>query len=138
MSLVEDVTNQVIAITQNAFTAEGLTVSVYTDPQAFDVIPADDFPASIVIFGEEDPERLDFKQERRRVFGTVALSLLNTEMTERAQVDDLIEGIRDGVFADPYLSGLVDDIVAEAGVTVTNPEASKAYGSLEITAEVLR
>jgi len=50
-------------------------------------------------------------------------------------MDDLIEDIRDLIFADPYLSATVDDLTAEAGLTVSNPDARTVYGRLDVATE---
>ncbi|GAF91738.1 unnamed protein product, partial [marine sediment metagenome] len=48
------------------FTAAG-TVTFSDTPVAFDTVPKDQFPFAVCVFVEDEPERLDFKQERRRV-----------------------------------------------------------------------
>ena len=115
-----------------AFTAAGETVTLGYDPNAFETVPKDQFPYARIIFVEEEPERLAFKQERRRVVGQVAIGMLDAT---REDVDSRIEAIRDLIFADETLSSTVDDITCEAGETISNPDDPKKYGTLDISTE---
>ncbi len=134
MSRLDSIRTAVAAHVTTAFTDAGDTVTLKADPQAFDVLPKDQFPVAIILFGEEDPERLDFKQQRRRVAGRISLAMLDTT---REVMDLRIEAIRDLIFGDEDLGDSVDDITAEAGITTSNPDDSKIYGTLDVSTEEL-
>jgi hypothetical protein len=134
VSRLNDIRTSVVAIVDTAFTAAGETVTTSADPDSFESLNQDEYPHARIIFVEEDPERLAFKQQRRRVIGEVAIGM-SDEATTRETVDSIIEDIRDGIFADETLGGLVDDITAEAGVTFSNPDERKVFGTLEISTE---
>jgi hypothetical protein len=117
-----------------AFTAAGETVTLFADPDSFENVQQEQFPAARIIFVEEAPERLPFKQEQRRVIGEIAIAMYGETIT-RETVDSRIESIRDRIFADPYLTATVGGITAEAGITISNPEDRLVYGTLDITTE---
>lgn len=136
MSRLGAIQTAVAAHVTTAFTNASETVTIKSDPDAFDNIKKEEFPAAIIIFVEEDPERLAFKQQRRRVNGVVAIAMSGETLT-REIVDLRIEAIRDLIFADSRLGFTVTAITAEAGVTVSNPDDDIIYGELEITTEEL-
>lgn len=115
-----------------AFTNASLTVTIVTDPESFATTDKSAFPRALVLFEEEEPERLDFKQQRRRVNGEVHLGVFHTT---REAMDALIEGIRDLIVADDTLGGLVDYTVCEAGQTFSGPEDPLVYGQLDVSTE---
>ena len=128
----DSIRTAVAAHVTTAFTNAGDTVTLKADPQAFESLPKNQFPVAIILFGEEEPERLDYKQQRRRVSGTITLA---KQDTTREIMDLRIEAIRDLIFADETLGASVDDITAEAGLTVSNPDENTVYGTLDITTE---
>ncbi len=132
MSRLDSIRTAVAAHVTTAFTNASDTVTLKADPQAFDSIPKDQFPVAIILFDEEEPERLDFKQQRRRVNGRISLA---KQATTREIMDLRIEAIRDLIFADEYLGATVDDITAEAGLTTSNPDVGTIYGTLDIATE---
>ena len=132
MSRLNDIRTLVAAHVTTAFTAASETVTLSADPQALDVIPKDQLPYARIIFDEEEPERLAFKQERRRIVGDISLAMADTT---RETMDSRIEAIRDLIFADETLGSTVDGIIAEQGVTGSNPDDSTVYGTLGITVE---
>jgi len=134
MSRLESIQSAVAAHVTTAFTNAGDTVTISSDPKAFASIPKDQFPHAIIIFAEEEPERLAFKQQRRRVSGQIAIAKHDTT---REVINLRIEAIRDLIFADEYLGASVDDITAEAGAAISNPDESVFYGTLDITTEEL-
>ena len=86
----------------------GFTGITFTnEPKAFDDIPRDKFPHAIVLLKEDDSERLDFKQERRRVVAEVLVALIttpgDTAEAARESMDLQLQGLRDAVFADPQV-----------------------------------
>jgi hypothetical protein len=120
------------------FAAAG-AVTFSDTPVAFDTVPADQFPFAVVIVGEEEPERLAFKQERRRVIcnavvGVVVASGATLSAT-REVVDVGIQGVRDAIFADDQLSALVDDVSVSSGVAHSGEDDSIVYGELDIQTE---
>ena len=132
MSRLGAIQNAVGVHVTAAFTAAGETVTLGYDPIDIDTVPKDQFPYAILLFAEEDPERLAFKQERRRVSGTVAIAMINAT---RENVNARIEAIRDLIFADETLNSSVDDITCEAGRCVSNPDDEIKYGTLDISTE---
>jgi len=108
-------------------------------PLAFDTIPKDQFPFAVVLFSEEDPERLDFKQERRRVNGQAIVAILvasTSTVTATREIMDLgIQGVRDAIFGDPYLTATVDDVSVNAGVAFSGQDDPIVYGTLDIATE---
>lgn len=134
MSRLAAIQTAVAAHVTTVFTAASETVTISYQPMATETIRQQEFPHAVVIFIEEDPERLPFKQQRRRVVGEVGIAMVGETIT-RETVDLRIQSIRDAIFADPYLTATVDDITAESGATISNPEDRIIYGSLEISTE---
>ena len=130
MSRLDSIRTAVAVHVQAAFV--GVTATLLADPDAFDLIPKDQFPVALIIFVEDEPERLDCKQQRRRVSGRITIALLDST---REVMDLQIEGIRDLIFADETLTSTVDDITAEAGITVSNPDGTKIFGTLDVSTE---
>ncbi len=120
-------------------TASFAGITITNDPKAFDSLQKHQFPHAIIIFTEDDPERLDFKQERRRVIGEVAIADIttpgDTAEATREDMDLKLETIRDAIFADPDLSATVDDVSCDAAFTSSGQEDAKVYGTLDIVAE---
>lgn len=112
-------------------------VTITNQPAAFDVLPTEDFPHARVLFAEEEPERLDFKQERRTVSGQVAIGIIRggSQSVEAARevVDQHIQDIRDAIFADETLTGTVDDASPDAGAVFSSKDDPIVYGSLFLT-----
>jgi hypothetical protein len=115
-----------------AFTADSQTVTLSYDPDAFDNVPKDQLPFARILFVEEEPERLDFKQERRRISGEVVIAMFDAT---REDVNLMVEDIRDLIFADKTLSASVDDITCEAGIALSTPDDPLKYGTLDIATE---
>lgn len=134
MSRLNSIRTAVATHVTTAFTGYGETVTLFADPDSFDNVRQQSFPCARILFVEEAPERLPFKQERRRVVGEVAIAMYGETIT-RETVDLRIQSIRDRIYADPYLSASVDSIVAEAGITISNPDDRIVYGTLDITTE---
>ena len=125
------------------FTAAG-TVTFSDTPVAFDTVPKNQMPFAVVLFVEDEPERLDFKQERRRISGHVIVGILRasdaTVAATREIMDLALEDTRDAIFADPYLldgypSETVDDVSCEAAVAYSSPEDPIVYGTIDISTE---
>ena len=136
MSRLNAIRSAVATIVTDHFTTASETVTLSADPDSMESLQLTDFPFARIIFVEEEPERLAFKQERRRVTGQIAIAMFGESVT-RETVDSRIEGIRDAIFADETLGGLVDDISAEAGAAISNPDDGKVYGTLDISTEEL-
>lgn len=117
------------------FTAAG-TVTFTDTPVSFSAIPKDQFPYAIAIFGEEEPERLAFKQERRRVVGEVVVGIQRaadaTLAETREIMDNAIEATRDAIFADETLNSTVDDVSVNAGVASSGEDDPIVYGTIDI------
>ena len=118
----------------------GFTGITFTnEPTTFEDIDKSRFPHAIVLFAEEEPERLDFKQERRRVVGHALVAILttpgDTAETARESMDVQLQGVRDAIFADPYLTASVDDVRVAAAETISGPSDAYVYGEIEIIAE---
>lgn len=111
----------------------------YSDtPVAFDTVPKNQFPYAMTLFIEDEPERIDFKQERRRVTGQAVIGILvgSGTITAAREVMDLgIQGVRDAIFADPSLTSTVDDVSVSAGVAYSGQEDSIVYGTIDIVTE---
>jgi hypothetical protein len=120
------------------FTAAG-TVTFSDTPVAFDTVPPNEFPFAVVIVGEDEPERLAFKQERRRVICNAVVGVVvasgATLTATREVVDVGIQGVRDAIFADDQLSTLVDDVSVSAGVAHSGADDSIVYGEIEVATE---
>ncbi len=110
-------------------------VTITNQPDSFDI--EGDFPHARVLFVEEEPERLDFKQERRTVSGQIAVAILRggaqTVEAAREIVDQHLEDIRDAIFADEDLSGIVDDASLDASQVFSSKEDPIVYGTLFLT-----
>ncbi len=115
-------------------TAQVSGVTLSADPMSFESLKKEDYPHALILFEEESPERLSFKQQRRRVAGEITLAIRG-ETDTRETMDAHIEAIRDAIFADEYLGATVDDLTAEAGLTISNPEDRVIYGRLDIATE---
>jgi hypothetical protein len=120
------------------FAAAG-TVTFSDTPVSIGDQPADLLPFAVVIVAEDEPERLDFKQERRRVVCNavvgVAVASGATLAATREIVDVGIQGVRDAIFADELLSASVDDVSVNAGVAYSGADDSIVYGELEVQTE---
>lgn len=115
-----------------AFTAASETVTLSYDPDAFDAVEQSQMPFARILFVEEEPEALAFRQERRRVNGTVTIAMLGKL---RGDVHNRLEAIRDLLFASETLSTQVDYIMAEAGEAFTTPDDPIVYGTLDVSTE---
>ncbi len=122
------------------FTAAG-AVTFSDTPVLIDTVPADQFPFAVAVFVEDEPERLDFKQERRRVMGHVTIGIRIaagvTRAATREVMDLALQGTRDAIFADEDLSATVDDVSCEAAVAFSSEEDPIVYGELDIVTEEL-
>ncbi len=114
-------------------------ITITNEPTLLDGIPKDQLPHAVVLFAEEDPERLDFKQERRRVRGSVNIVVLttpgDTAEAARETVDLGMEALRGAIFADETLTGTVDDVSCDAAEVFSGKEDTKVYGTLEVITE---
>ena len=118
----------------------GFTGVTFSDTQvSFENIPADQFPFAVVAFVEDEPERLDFKQERRRVVGYVIVGIIRASdaaVAATREIMDLgLETTRDAIFADEDLTATVDDVSCEAAVAFSSAEDPIVYGTLDIATE---
>ena len=118
----------------------GFTGVTFSDtPVAFDTVPGNQFPFAVVLFGEDDPERLDFKQERRRVTGHVIVGIQKaadaTVAATREIMDQGLEDTRDAIYADEDLTATVDDVSCEAAIAYSSSEDPVIYGTLDIATE---
>ncbi len=115
----------------------GVTTS--NDPNAFANLPQNQLPHAIIIFEEDDPEALDFKQERRRVVGRISIGYEKvagaTEEASREVVRVDLEAIRDAIFADPDLTDTVDNARIEAAAVFSGREDPIVVGQMEVSAE---
>ena len=117
-----------------AFT--GITIT--NEPTRLGDLSKDKFPHAVILFFEEDPERLDFKQERRRVRGTIDVAVVTTpgataEATREA-LDLEFEALRDAIFADETLTSTVDDVSCDAVSIDSGEEDTIVYGRIEVIA----
>ena len=114
-------------------------ITITNEPTLLDDLPKNQHPHAVILFREEDPERLDFKQERRRVRGEVHIVVLTTPgdaaETTREVVDLGMEVLRDAIFADETLTSTVDDVSCDAAEVVSGKEDTKVYGELEVITE---
>ena len=133
MSRLNQIASAVAVHAVLAWNDDGATLSVVAEPQAAESLSHDGNPHGIFVFEEDAPERLDFKQQRRRVVGTCQFSDENG--ITRETMDLRIEGTRDRIFADETLSASVDDVTAEAGITFSSPDDTIVYGTLDVTTE---
>jgi hypothetical protein len=101
--------------------------------------PKDQFPHAVILFREEDPERLDFKQERRRVRGSISVAVLttpgDTAEATRETVDINMQTLRDAIFADETLTSTVDDVSCDGAEIFSGAEDTLVYGEIEVTTE---
>lgn len=114
-------------------------ITIGNEPTLTDVIAKQNFPYATVLVDEEEPERLDFKQERRRVVGSIAVVINTTsgataEATREA-MDVKLEALRDAIFADPYLTSSVDDASCGKAETISGPEDTYVYGEIDFLTE---
>jgi len=114
-------------------------ITITNEPKVLGELPKDQFPHAIILFAEQEPERLDFKQERRKVIGQVQVAVLttpgDTAETTREAVDLQMEALRDAIFADPDLTATVDDVSCDAALTFSGQEDAFVYGTLDITTD---
>lgn len=114
-------------------------ITITNEPKLLGDVPKDQLPFAVVLFGEEDPERLDFKQERRRVRGQVHIVVLttagDTAEATRETVDLGMEVLRNEIFADETLTGTVDDVSCDAAEVFSGKEDTRVYGALEVITE---
>jgi hypothetical protein len=115
-------------------------VTIVNEPTGFDPMPPkDQFPHAVILFFEEDPERLDFKQERRRVRGSISIAVLttpgDTAEATRETVDTNMQTLRDAIFADETLTNTVDDVSCDAAEIFSGKEDTLVYGTIEVVTE---
>ncbi len=114
-------------------------ITITNEPTVLGDLQKNEFPHAIILFSEEEPERLDFKQERRRVIGEVLVAVIttagDTAETTREIVDLGMEVLRDAIFADPDLTSTVDDVSSGAAITFSGKEDTFVYGTLDIVVE---
>jgi hypothetical protein len=114
-------------------------ITIVNEPVAFDQFSADELPVAVVVFSEAEPERLAFKQERRRVNGVVAVGLLIAEDSSieatREIMNQGLQDIRDAIYGDEDLTGIVDDVSCDAGVAYSSRDETMVYGQLDIATE---
>ncbi len=117
------------------FTAAG-AVTFSDTPVSIDTVPANQFPFAVALFEEEEPERLDYKQERRRVVGRVTVGIrvaAGVTVTATREIMDLaIQGTRDAIFADEDLTATVDGASVSAGIAFSSQDDAIVYGTLDI------
>ena len=135
MSRLKDIRNAVEDHVNTAFS----TPTTYNEPTRIDGLPKSEFPVAVILFDEEDPERLDFKQERRRVRGSVQIGVL-TESGDAAEatredVDNQRQLLRDAIFADDTLTSTVDDVSCAAADVYSGQNGTLVYGEIEIITE---
>jgi hypothetical protein len=115
-------------------------ITITNEPMSFDPMPSKSkFPHAVILFREEDPERLDFKQERRRIRGEIHIAVLtgsgDTAEATRETVDLNMETLRDAIFADETLTNTVDNVSCNAAEVYSGPDDTLVYGEIEITTE---
>lgn len=132
MSRLGDIQTAVAIHAQAAFTAASEMLTVTDQPVAWDDVPKDLLPRAYIYFTEEEPERLAFKQQRRRVGGLVNVCMVGATM---AVMNNRLEAIRDLIFDDETLTSTVDDITVEASVAYSDADDEKTYGTLDIATE---
>jgi hypothetical protein len=114
-------------------------ITITNEPIQLGSLSKDQFPHAMILFAEEEPERLEFKQERRRIIGSIEVAILttagDTAEATRETVDNNMETLRDAIFADPDLSDTVDDVSCDAAVTFSGTEDTFVYGTIDIRAE---
>lgn len=115
------------------------SVTIIAESKSLSGRPKQEYPLAIILFEEEEPERLEFKQERRRVVGQVQLAMLiasdATEQEARELLDLKIEAIRDAIAADWFLTSTVDNVSCGKATTLSGAEDSLVYGVLDVVAE---
>jgi len=84
------------------------------DPQSFDAIPKDRLPHAYSEFSEEEPERLDFKQERRRVTGEV---LIAADASNRVSTINALDDDASNWVADAFTTVTDEATIAAPGST---------------------
>ena len=114
-------------------------ITIGNEPTLTDVIPKQNFPYATVLVEEEEPERLDFKQERRRVVGSIEVVIHTTsgataEATREA-MDVQLEAVRDAIFGDPYLTSSVDDASCGKAETRSGADDVYVYGEIDFLTE---
>jgi len=113
--------------------------TIYNEPTRIKGLPKNEFPVAIIFFREDDPERLDFKQERRRIRGEIHIGVLtdsgDAAETVREEVDLNMQTLRDAIFADETLTDTVDDVSCEAAEVFSGSDDTIVYGEIEIVAE---
>jgi hypothetical protein len=101
------------------------------DPVSIDDIPSDQFPHCVILVDEEEPERLPFKQERRRVVVESLLAYIIdagvSAETAREIVKYPMQVLRDAIFADPDLSSTVDGASLGAATVYQGREDNRVY-----------
>ncbi len=113
--------------------------TIYNEPTRLDGLPKNEFPVVVVLFREEDPERLEFKQELRRIRGEIRIGELapSSEAAEdtRETVDLNMQTLRDEIFGDETLTSTVDDVSCDAAEAYSGKNGVLVYGTIEIVTE---
>jgi hypothetical protein len=113
-------------------------VTIINEPVAMDSLRLEDFPAAVVLVSEEEPERLAFKQERRRVSCLVQIGKIIGDAEQEAAREIVlgwIEAIRDAIFADETLTDTVDDVTVGATPVYSQKDDGRVYAVIEVATE---
>ena len=116
-------------------------ITITNEPRTFQNIPDNEYPHAIVLTTEEEPESLDFKQERRRVSVSVLVAIVTTpgDAAEAAReaMDLNMEAVRDAIFAEDQLDDptIVDYARVGKSETISGPDSTIVYGELDILTE---
>lgn len=109
---------------------EGFTV--LTTATAPEQIPVDQFPAARILATDYDLNPLDYLQEQRVWVVSAALWIA---AGTREDMQTHLEAIRDAVYAEPTLGGIVDRAFVASSLPESHSQASQIAGLLVLRAE---
>jgi hypothetical protein len=114
-------------------------ITITNEPTRLDTLPKDQFPHAAILFREDEPERLDFKQERRRVRGSIHIGVMTSSgdaaEETREDVDNQLQSLRDAIFGDETLTDTDDDVSCDGAEVYSGPDETVVYGEIEIITE---
>jgi hypothetical protein len=113
-------------------------VTIINQATAFESIPEQQFPVAVVVFNEQEPEYLAFKQERRKINGTVYVGKRREGTTVPASVEVVngwIDAFRDAMFGDTTLSSTVDGVVVGSASVFGMVDDNIVYGEIDVNVD---
>jgi hypothetical protein len=132
MSLEKQIIDAVLSNVNSVFPK----LTVTTEAELVDGRPATDFPVAVIFETEYDIEPLPYRQENRIWIITGSIWIVERDGVEpRDDMRDKLEAVRDVLFADYTLDGLVDSCSIVSAFAESHPDSRTVAGLIAVRAE---